>query len=1091
MSWEEGFDLPSKMVKLVFSIMMLFVMFIQPIEISAEVQTLQIHVSLLGNESNDGTMESPLNNINDALRIAKKEIKKRNVEIVLHEGDYHVDQVHMNNFKASEGNTLTITGADNEYVNLTNALTLDISDFEKVTDKETLARIDKKAKNHMLKLDLSKYGFTEEMLTLTPRSWKVPMYSLYVNHKEQKLSHYPYIGYKKIGDNFHKSEIEVNGKNTACATVFLNDTTIEGWDLSSAYVNSQMAASWHEEYIPVIDYDAESFTVQEVPYGIKSDGLWNLQNILEAVDMPGKWCIEPSNTALYYYPTSDFKNGANVQISLSDKSLFWLEECSNIAFKNLDISNLHEYAFLIYGCENIVIDNCDFRNFDYRTIIINHSTLHDVSNIKIINSKFYNAADEFIYIPQEGNRKELVNGNILIENNIMYNPVDNTLNPHAYVRFDSDSLGVVIKNNTMAGSANALICYGGNNNLISGNELYNAVRNSKDAGVIYLGRDMAAYGNIVRHNYIHDYGNDDRKEKLYYMSAYFLDDLASGQTCEYNIFAANNSYTDVNGFVNGGGQDNKFIGNIVMNAEMGYSIEDRSYSQQSDIKNNENYSKFFDSSMFYYNDIWESKYPQVSRLLEELEEGTGYYYPKRVVVKDNVYVNVDKKHIMDTYAQRGNNEIENCLEDVKDTYPTDVFLDGTSVGLSGVQGDVGNLKGKVFSTLYPKERTLFNEDEEIYIHWETASFADKYEYIIATDLDFKNVVDKGETLYTYHKLSGQLESGVYYWKVKAINYALNESLNDEWYNDNGIMKFFVDGDNISTYKELNLTAPENKQIFSSDDTITFLWTTSKLADYYIFELATDNNFGNIVKTEICTSTNFTLENLEDGSTYYWRVKAINNSSDSGCSIVEEPYHFTVIGTHKTTYVDSNTKNVIVRGTDAKADSDVVICIKNKMGSLVHIDQFPADENGNYYAKFKLSDNVDLSECSLKVISGKNVITDSVLEYKESLPQRIIEFKPHGGVLNIKDIISQNVYFENLYGDVLEYTIYIAYYDEKGRLKNISTKDGIMDFGKYDSETYTSEEIKIEEEIKYVKSFIWVRNKMIPLTENVTYTVLTD
>ena len=97
--------------------------------------------------------------------------------------------------------------------------------------------------------------------------------------------------------------------------------------------------------------------------------------------------------------------------------------------------------------------------------------------------------------------------------------------------------------------------------------------------------------------------------------------------------------------------------------------------------------------------------------------------------------------------------------------------DNFDMSMIGIQKDVWDPKNPLdsFRHIYPKngEENLYNKD--VVLNWEPALFADEYDWVLATDPEFKNIVNQGTTVFEYAKV-GDLDLGKsYYWKVKARN----------------------------------------------------------------------------------------------------------------------------------------------------------------------------------------------------------------------------------------------------------------------------------------------------------------------------------
>jgi len=108
--------------------------------------------------------------------------------------------------------------------------------------------------------------------------------------------------------------------------------------------------------------------------------------------------------------------------------------------------------------------------------------------------------------------------------------------------------------------------FGGNDHLIEFNEIYDAVYESNDAGVIYAGRDWTMRGNIIRYNYLHDISGFEGKE----CEGVYLDDLFCGTTVVGNVFNRGTRAIMI-----GGGRDNSIINNIFIDCVPALHVDAR------------------------------------------------------------------------------------------------------------------------------------------------------------------------------------------------------------------------------------------------------------------------------------------------------------------------------------------------------------------------------------------------------------------------------------------------------------------------------------------------------------------------------------
>jgi hypothetical protein len=91
--------------------------------------------------------------------------------------------------------------------------------------------------------------------------------------------------------------------------------------------------------------------------------------------------------------------------------------------------------------------------------------------------------------------------------------------------------------------------------------------------------------------------------------------------------------------------------------------------------------------------------------------------------------------------------------------------------------------------------------------------------------------------------------------------------------------------------QATLTSPAEDAAINEGESITFTWSAVDNVTTYLFELATDMGFTNIVESEVVNTNSFTLPSTLPLGSYHWRVKASNDCGDGPFS---QMAHFEVI-----------------------------------------------------------------------------------------------------------------------------------------------------------------------------------------------------
>ncbi len=149
-------------------------------------------------------------------------------------------------------------------------------------------------------------------------------------------------------------------------------------------------------------------------------------------------------------------------------------------------------------------------------------------------------------------------------------------------------------------------------------------------------------------------------------------------------------------------------------------------------------------------------------------------------------------------------------------------------------------------------------------------------------------------------------------------YGLSEGLPGEDFDINSIgtqTKLEKTGDKFF------LTSPVNGAKDTTAQNIEFYWEEPLFADQYRFELAEDKNFEKIVEDKIVYNNYYSIEQLENNKSYYWRVTAysIGRGMENEWKCVGDGYLFTTVK------FDNLYKDVLLEVIDeAKAFSNEIV-----------------------------------------------------------------------------------------------------------------------------------------------------------------------
>jgi hypothetical protein len=164
------------------------------------------------------------------------------------------------------------------------------------------------------------------------------------------------------------------------------------------------------------------------------------------------------------------------------------------------------------------------------------------------------------------------------------------------------------------------IKFGGNEHVMEYNEIHHVVLQSNDAGAIYCGRDWAARGHEIRHNYLHDISGYQDKGCV----GVYLDDQFSSAHIFGNLF-----YKVTRAAFIGGGNDTLIANNIFVDCKPSIHIDARGLGWQKDFHTT--LARQLEELPFR-EEPWVSRYPELLTILDDPDRSA----PKGNVVARNI-----------------------------------------------------------------------------------------------------------------------------------------------------------------------------------------------------------------------------------------------------------------------------------------------------------------------------------------------------------------------------------------------------------------------------------------------------------------------
>jgi Right handed beta helix region len=376
-------------------------------------------------------------------------------------------------------------------------------------------------------------------------------------------------------------------------------------------------------------------------FGIKTGQPFFVLNLLEELDIPGEWYLDRGTGILYFWPPAAMGT-SEISVSLLNVTLLQVNDVSHVYFQDLTFEEGRSGLVIVTNGDDVRFTGSTFRNTGTAGLKI-LGTNNSVSECQI-----YNTGAEGVRI-EGGDRASLTKSNNVVSNSEIYNfgRWERTYHPGISLY----GVGNTIEHNQIHDAPHAAVLIYGNDNHIQYNEIYNVVNEANDAGAIYSGRDLGFRGNYITNNFIHHiqsvFGGSN---------GVYLDDAVSGFTVNGNILY------DINGdgILSGGGRDNIFRNNVLVNTKGGfvtdmralqmanYTFNSKGYPDSWNLlgRLNVDYNQLYRVSVIplinYQHGEWAQKYPTLAVIPNNWSQvmNTHWLAPEGSVFSCNVAWNV-------------------------------------------------------------------------------------------------------------------------------------------------------------------------------------------------------------------------------------------------------------------------------------------------------------------------------------------------------------------------------------------------------------------------------------------------------------------
>lgn len=478
------------------------------------------YVSADSPSGGDGSREKPFSTITAAKNAVRNTTKNEPITVIFRSGKYYLRESL--EFTGADSGTdaapVTFKAYDGEEVIFHGSVDIPRSNISKVTDEAVLARVQSSVRDKIYEIKLPSEvardigNVFESNVGSYVHSYDFNTLDVFDGGNLMMMSQWPNSGFADVESMSYKADEPllnvVFGEEDA--------TRFSKWTSSfnDVVMSYYTKAGYEHFFAPVESISSKDRTIQLNKENIEHNPSYErlgpnanarvlIMNLLEEIDMPGEYVIDRENKKIYMYIEGG-KPSSTLSVSLTNKPIVQFTGASNITLQGITIGYGRSDAVKISGgSKNIVIDGCKLCNAGTNGVNINGST-----KITVKNSEIFNVGSNGVFVDKCGEIISLTESGIVITNNEIHNVGRFKKCATGGVLVDG-SCGVEVSKNRIHRIPHQGVSIGTTPIIkVDRNEVYDAVRETMDAGALYVNGSVSDWGCEFMNNFIHDVTND-------------------------------------------------------------------------------------------------------------------------------------------------------------------------------------------------------------------------------------------------------------------------------------------------------------------------------------------------------------------------------------------------------------------------------------------------------------------------------------------------------------------------------------------------------------------------------------------------------
>jgi hypothetical protein len=575
-------------------------------------------------------MDQPFARPEDAWNAVVALKKPVNATIYLRGGSYSFsNSLALSALGTDTVSQVSFVAYQNEKVQFTGGITLDNKRFTVTTDPQILNRLPPAARGKVVEIDLRQAGVTD-FGKKVPHGYKTvrnaPL-ELFYNDSALPVARYPNKGYMPVGQVLDHGSSPRNGEKPDRGAKFIcDDPHLKNWgQATGAWVAGFFSYGYSDDYLPVESFDVASRTIQLKDPSLytvfssddkSNDMLKNsgsirgyyVYDLLEELDSPGEWWLDPASGKLYCWLPGNSAGGADIKVSTLEQPIIVMNGARNITLRGIHFVCSRASALTLKNTSHVRIENCaigNVGNYGIYTAGQGGGYNHD---LLISSCSIFNTGTGGIIL-EGGDRKTLTPGNNVVDNCDIYN--FSRINQTYSFAIAITGVGNKVTHCDIHDAPDQAISFYGNDHVIAYNHFKNLLSYMTDAGAVGTGRDIGSTGNSIDNNYFENIESEVGGS----VAAIYLDDGSSGMEVNANLFyrcGTAGSYRFGAIHIHGG-SDNVFTNNQFSECHQAFSISPVSDDQWKNIVSDPNVEKAYRPGVDLHSAPY-AKYKYLARL---------------------------------------------------------------------------------------------------------------------------------------------------------------------------------------------------------------------------------------------------------------------------------------------------------------------------------------------------------------------------------------------------------------------------------------------------------------------------------------------